>query len=458
MATNVIVVFGDEMRGQAMGCAGDPNVSTPCLDSMASRGCRFPRAYSNTPVCTPARGTMLTGLWPTAHGAVVNDIAIRTDVTSIAHILNSHGYRCGYIGKWHLGGIPRYKFTPPGPERLGFDAYWAVWNCHHDYMNPRYYLDTPEPVVMEGYEPSVQTDLAMAFMDRHREQDNEHPFCLFLSWGPPHSPYEPLPPGRETQYDPSALVLPPNCPDTPENRRHLAGYYAHISALDAETQRLLDYLRANDLEKDTLVVFTSDHGSMLGSQGHTHKQRPWAESVVVPLIFYRPGAVPEGRVNKTLFSLLDLVPTLLGCLDLQVPPSMHGEDLSACVRSGAMKEGRVLYLADLITTDQANHYGIKPWRGIKTERYTYACDTQGEWLLYDDERDPYQLENLAGDPLAAETRASLHQELQRQMERFGDRIMDVAEALEAWGLTEAFRIRTDHLYASPHNMGGRLPQ
>jgi arylsulfatase A-like enzyme len=251
--------------------------------------------------------------------------------------------------------------------------------------------------------------------------------------------------------------LPPNCHDTQQNLRDLAGYYAHISALDAELGRILGYLREEGLSDDTLVVYTSDHGSMLGSQGHTHKQRPWAESAMVPMIMAQPDSIPEGQENGTLFSLLDLASTLLGALGMPIPEAMQGADLSRCATEGVTVDNRILYLADLITTDQADHYGVKPWRGVKSERYTYACDVRGEWLLYDDEADPYQLNNLISDPAYAVVRADLRAAMNVDMARFGDTLLDVPEALEAWGLTDTYRIRTEHLYTGT-NMGGRLPR
>jgi len=456
MSYNLLVIFGDEMRGQAMGCAGDPNVRTPHMDRLAREGCRFTRAYANTPVCTPARGTILTGLYPLQHGAIVNDLPIRTDVRSIAHELKSGGYRCGYVGKWHLAGIPRYKFIPPGPERLGFDDYWAVWNCHHDYMDPKYFLDDPEPVFAEGYEPTVQTDLALGFMDDHTAHHAGRPFCLFLSWGPPHSPYVPWPPGMEGSYDPAKLALPPNCPDTECNRRDLAGYYAHITALDAELGRILAYLDAHGLRQNTLVVFLSDHGSMLGSQGHYHKQQPWAESVMVPLIMRAPGIVPKGAESNLLIGLLDLAPTLLGLLTRPIPTRMQGRDLSPQIAWGGRTPNRVLYLADQVTVDQANLQGIKPWRGVKTSRYTYARNVDGPWLLFDDEQDPHQMRNLLDEPRMADVCADLEEELARQMDRFGDRLLDKEDAIREWGIAEAYRVRTEHLYAGT-NMGGGWP-
>lgn len=453
---NLLVVFGDEMRAQAMACAGDPNVRTPNMDRLAAEGCRFTRAYANTPVCTPARGTLLTGLFPIRHGAVVNDLPIRTDVPSIAYALRHAGYRCGYIGKWHLGGIPRYRFIPPGPERLGFDDYWAVWNCHHDYFDPKYFLDEPEPIFADGYEPTVQTDLALRFMDEHLALAADWPFCLFLSWGPPHSPYEPWPPGSERWYDPAKLVLPPNCPDTQQHRRDLAGYYAHITALDIELGRILDYLDARGLADRTVVAFLSDHGSLLGSHGHYHKQQPWAESVMVPFILRAPHLIAAGKESDLLIGLLDFAPTALGLLRQPVVTRMEGRDLSPQIAQGAPKPRRVIYLSEMVCTDQAVRQGIRPWRAVKTDEYTYVRNIDGPWLLYDDAGDPYQLDNRIDDPRLADVRRRLDEALQEKIQAFDDPLLDVDAALDRLGIREVFQRRTEHLYADG-NMGGSWP-
>jgi arylsulfatase A-like enzyme len=454
--SNLLVVFGDEMRAQAMGCSGNPDVRTPAMDRLADEGCRFERAYSNTPVCTPARGSLLTGLYPLEHGAIINDIPIRSDVTSIAHVLGDSGHRCGYIGKWHLGGVPRSRFIPPGPERLGFDDYWASWNCHHNYFDPKYFLDEPEPVFAEGYEPTVQTDLALDFMKDHQQNHGENPFTLFLSWGPPHDPYEPWPPESDGSYDPDELTLRPNCQDTAEHRKSLAGYYAHVSALDAELDRLLRYLDESGLADNTLVVFLSDHGSMLGSQGFYNKQQPWIESIQVPLIMRLPGLVPSDRTSELLISIMDIAPTLLGVLRLPIPVAMQGRDLSPQVTASAPLPNRTIYIADQSCVDQAIGMGITPWRGIKTTRYTYARNTQGPWVLFDDIRDPYQQDNLIGVPGMANLAERLDDVLLDQMELFDDKLLDVEDAMQEWGLTEAWMARNEHLY-SGRNMGGEWP-
>ena len=120
-----------------MGCAGNTEVSTPNIDAIAAEGAMFRNAYSNCPVCVPVRGTLLTGLHPLRHGAAGNDLPIRTDLRSVADELNDAGYDTAYIGKWHLGGVPRDQFITED-RRLGF-RYWRANNCNHDYMN--YFYD-----------------------------------------------------------------------------------------------------------------------------------------------------------------------------------------------------------------------------------------------------------------------------------------------------------------------------
>lgn len=456
MQLNLLVVFADEMGSHSMGCSGDPNVRTPNMGRMAREGSRLTRAYSNTPVCTPARGTLLTGLYPPHHRAMINDIPVRTDVPTLAGSLGAAGYRRGYIGKWHLGGIPRYRFIPPGPERLGFDDFWASWNCHHDYMEPKYFLnDDPEPVFQEGYEPTIQTDLAIGFLSEHQTQHADRPFCLFVSWGPPHDPYEPWPPGLEGSYDPDALTLRPNCEDTPRNRKDLAGHYAHITALDSELGRILDYLEETGLRENTLVVFTSDHGSMLGSQGSYNKQQPWVESVGIPFILWGPDWASTGD-NSTLFSLLDFAPTVLGLADVPVPSEMQGVDLAPQVRHREPAEERSILCAEHTCVDQAGRRGIPPWRGVITDRYTYARSPDGPWLLYDDVADPYQLRNRVHDEDMKPVRDRLDSELRAHLARFGDNVMTTGEALDYFGVRADYERRTEFLYKD-RNMSGSWP-
>ncbi len=454
----MLFLFGDEHRGQALGCAGNPDVRSPVLDRLAAEGVRLTRAYANTPVCTPSRGSLLTGRWPLRHGAVSNDLPIDASpqTPSIARSLQAAGYRCGYIGKWHLGGWPRDRFTPPGPQRLGFDDLWASWECHHQYMKPKYYLgDSPQPVLLEGrYEPEVQTSLALQWLAEHLDTHGDRPFCLFISYGPPHGPYRPLPPGMENLYDPSALALRPNCEDTPDERRDLAGYYAHITALDAQIGRLVELLRRYGVLDETLVVYSSDHGTMLGSHGHHNKQQPWEESINVPLVMRWGQRLAAGTESDLLIGVLDYAPTLLGLLGVPIPAAMEGRDLSRQILGQGGDRPSSIFLAEHVCCDQAVREGIRPWRGVRTARYTYARDLEGPWVLYDNLIDPYQQRNLAHDPAAAPLREALEAELAACMDRFGDPLLPASELLLRHGLAEAWAAREQHFHPAPRPPAG----
>ncbi|MDQ3702277.1 MAG: sulfatase [Chloroflexota bacterium] len=458
---NLLFLFGDEHRADALGCV-NPDVQSPVLDGLAAEGICFTNAIANTPVCTPMRGCLLTGQWPLRHGAVSNDLPVRAgpETPSIARSLAAQGYRRGYIGKWHLGGWPRDRFTPPGPQRLGFDDLWAAWECHHQYMRPTYHLnDDPTPVRRgEQYEPQVQTDIALDWLAEHLDRQGDAPFCLFVSYGPPHSPYRPLPPGTEGLYDPAALTLRPNCPESAAERRDLADYYAHVTGLDRQIGRLVDFLRARGALDDTLVVYSSDHGTMLGSQGHHHKQQPWEESANVPLVLrfgHRLPADVRGRRSDLLIGVLDYAPTLLGLLGARVPDAMQGRDLSRLIlrpaeQPGAADRPTSVYMGEMVCCDQALAEQLLPWRAVRTARHTYARDLHGPWVLYDNQADPYQLTNLAQDPVAQPLREALEAELRGWMERFDDPLVPAAALLERTGLTPAWIEREAHFHPPGH--------
>jgi len=445
---NLLLVFADQMRGQDLGAAGNPQVMTPNLDRLAREGVFFSNAVANCPVCTPSRGSLLTGLSPLAHRAVTNDLPVRTDIPSLGTALRAAGYRTGYVGKWHLDGLPRDKFTPPGPRRLGFDDYWAVWNCAHDYFDGRYFLDTEEVHRFEGYEPDGQTDLAIGFLERHRRE----PFALVLSYGPPHAPYEQVPDEFLKLYEPRRLELRPNVIDRAAGRqerwrRTLARYYAAITALDADLGRLLGALERLGLSDRTLVVFTSDHGDMLGSQGRRKKEQPWEESIRVPLLMRAPGALPAGRRFAAPTGIMDLAPTLLGLLGVDVPDSMQGLDLSALLRGGGGEPPRSVPIGIYIPVDQAVEQGVPEWRGIRTGRYTYARFGSGEpWVLYDNVADPYQLRNLAAEPSAAALRADLDAELEGWLERLDDPFLPWQETVRRLGMVEIWNERERRMH------------
>jgi len=407
---NIVYVFADQMRAQAAGFMGNKQVRTPNLDRLAAQGIVFENTVSTCPVCTPYRAALLTGRYPLTTGMVLNDAPLPTTEVTIAKVLKRAGYRTGYVGKWHLDGPRRGGFTPPGPRRQGFDDFWAVANCTHNYMHSFYFRDEPKPIWIKGYDADHQTELAIQFI---KESATRQPFCLFLSWGPPHGPYN-LMPEEYKIYKPEEIQLRPNC--TKPRRQDIAGYYSHIAALDRNFGRIMATLDELGIAQDTILVFTSDHGDMLGSHGMFKKQKPWEESLMVPFVLRYPRAVPAGRRTTALLSSVDIMPTLLGLAGVEIPDTVQGRDLSHIARGADGPRPSSAFLQHACPFIEP----IPEWRGVRTERYTYVRTLAGPWLLYDNEADPYQLRNLVGDPAHKELQQQLDDELNRWLDKLDD--------------------------------------
>jgi arylsulfatase A-like enzyme len=430
---NVVFLLADQWRAQATGYAGDPNVQTPHIDRLAGQSVNFENAVSTCPVCTPYRASLLTGRYPLSTGMFLNDIQLPPDSISVAEAYKEAGYDTAYIGKWHLDGRGRSSFTPP-ERRQGFD-YWRTLECTHNYNRSVYYADTPEQLVWKGYDASAQTEDACRYI-RDREED-DNPFFMVLSWGPPHNPYETAPDQFKGDLTPSELELRPNVPETQESaaRRDLAGYYAHCRALDACVGRVVQTLERCGLTEDTILVFTSDHGDMIGSQGERRKQRPWDESIRVPLLVRYPALLgSEGVKLAHPIGTPDLMPTLLGASGLTPPESCEGTDRTPCL-TGETPDGDD---AALITCpspfgEWTRAGGGREYRGVRTSRYTYVRTLDGPWLLYDNEADPYQMENLIDRPEHAALQSRLDTLLNDKLTESNDDFEPGEAYIEKWG-------------------------
>ena len=421
---NILFLFPDQMRGMAMGCMGDPDVKTPNLDRLASEGVLLRNTFANSPVCCPARATILTGKYTHANGMVANDLRLRESETTIAEILAQAGYRTGFIGKWHLDGGPRLPgFIPPGPRRQGFE-FWAANEVSHRHFDSQYFRDTSQPIPIKTFEAEVWADLGIEFLRGSR--NDQRPFFLTIQMGPPHDPYI-APENYTALYDPGAITLRPNHPalsgGNPSStnlpgRKEIATYYAMISAVDEQIGRVLESLDDLGLAQNTIVLVSSDHGDMLGSQGARLKRKPWEESIRVPGIVRFPGRAAPGRTTDALFSHVDFAPTLLSLCGVGVPAGMQGSDLSAVILGDAETGPDSVYF-QIFGPYEAG--GVKAgWRGIRTNRYMYARYESEPWVLYDLERDPHELANLATEPAAREFRTDLEARLGAWMSKTGD--------------------------------------
>jgi arylsulfatase A-like enzyme len=429
----------DDLGYGDVGAYGQKKIRTPNIDRLAAEGMLFRHTYANVPVCCPARSILMTGTYPHVNGMIANDLRLREEQTTIAEIFAKSGYRTGFIGKWHLDGGQRDPgFVPPGPRRQGFQ-FWAAYECHHRHFTPVYFRDTPEPILVPKFEPEASCDFAVEFL---KTQPKDQPFFLTVQMGPPHDPYG-APQEYMDLYDPAKLTMPRNWipgseqgdgplipaklrrPDLPARpfvasggKLEVAAYYAAITALDDQVGRLLTTLAETGQDENTIILFTSDHGDMLGSHAMRRKRKPHEESAGVPGIIRWPARVPKGKSVETLFSHIDMPPTLLALCGIEVPENMQGADLSR-VALGETTDGPDAVLMQIFVPYQPDDIA-KPWRGIRTPRYTYARYADAPWVLFDNEADPWQLNNLAGEAAHTALERQLDQQLAALMKAKGD--------------------------------------
>ena len=419
---NVVFIFADQLRASALGCYGDKQALTPNIDKLASEGARFTNAISTWPVCSPFRAMLLTGRYPMSNGVVYNDLPIWDGQTCIADALKAQGYETGYIGKWHLnGGIPD---SLPG-RRLGFD----------DWMPTQVEMLTATSDGKQVWRPEVQTDEAIKYI----KEKSDKPFCLFMSWNPPHNPY--IAPDRYMQQFPKGQIeFRPNVaerelvdeqlkkhpmqPGSEKSRKDwrkiidtddelrgiLSGYYAATHGLDACVGRIMKTLDDLGIADDTILVFSSDHGDMIGSHRMCLKQEPFEESISIPFIVRYPRRIPKGTVTDGLLSPVDTMPTLLGLAGVPIPSSVEGISLAdAALGKRSNQQDAVLIMKMQPGGGPWTINAATPWRGVRTKTHTYArLEDGGPWALYDNKNDPYQMKNLVNDPA--------HKKLQDEIE------------------------------------------
>ena len=434
-APNVLFVLADQWRAQAFGFAGDPNVMTPHLDRLAGQSVRFINAIAGMPVCCPTRASLLTGQRPLTTGVFLNDVPLKPQATTIAKVLHGAGYDTAYIGKWHLNGDGRSQFIPQ-ERRQGFD-YWKALECTHDYNHSCYYADGPEKLSWKGYDAIAQTEDAREYLRAHA--GSPKPFFLFLAWGPPHDPYSTAPEKYRALYSPAKIKLPSNVPVAMRDsaRQLLAGYYAHCAALDDCVETLLRVLKETGLEQNTLLVFTSDHGDLLGSHGGRNKQQPFDECVRVPLLLRWPaGLGTRGRKLDALINSEDFMPTILGLCGAPIPPTVEGLDYSDYLRGGKNPSDGATLISCVAPFGQwTRKTGGREYRGVRTLRYTYVRDLTGPWLLFDNQKDPGQMNNLIGMAGPAGLQIKLDAILNRKLAEAHDQFLPAREYIKKWGYT-----------------------
>ena len=391
---NIIYILTDQWRASATGYSGDPNVKTPNIDALAKGSLNFKNAVSITPVCTPYRAALMTGRYPTTTGMFFNDVHLPDEEICIAEVFGKAGYNTGYIGKWHLDGNGRTSFIP-AEKRQGFD-YWKAAECDHDYNHSHYYTgNNDEKMFWDGYDVFEQTKDAQQYI--RNQSKNEKPFILFVAFGTPHFPHETAPKEFLDIYDQNNIKLPPNVPASllENSKKEAKGYYAHCSALDKSIGDILATIDDEGIRDNTIFIFTSDHGEMMGAQGvrPKTKQVPFGESANVPFLLRYPAVTGNtGRMVQMPINTIDIFPTLLGLAKLKVPKTCEGDDLSPLIIKHKDDLKRSVVYMNISPFTKTNF--PLAYRAIKTKQYTYIRSIQGPWFLFDDLKDPFQMNNL----------------------------------------------------------------
>lgn len=451
---NLLYVFADQWRRSAVGFNKQEPVQTPTIDEFTENGIVFDHAVSCTPLCSPARASLLTGKYSISTGVYTNckldaDHMLQPDEICIGDILKSSGYETGYVGKWHLD-LPEQNvssepvsgarhwdaYTPPGAKRHGFD-FWYSYGAYDEHMTPHYWKDTSEMIQVEQWSVEHETDVVLDFL---RNRDREKPFAMFVSWNPPHSPFDQVLQKHKDLYENCEIQFNPNVqvdplmvhtggfiPGGEDNlKEYMRNYYAAITGIDENFKRLLEELESQGVLENTIVVLTADHGELMGAHGLMAKHTWHEESIGVPFILHWPDRLVPGR-SDIVMNTVDIMPTLLGMLGLQVPATVEGSNFAPVIFGGdAPQSANEAYICAYPGTNAAmkafeaagidnKSYG---WRGIRTLTHTYVVhkgyepDYEVLRLLYDLQTDPYQMNPIQikraeEHPLAVELEAKL---------------------------------------------------
>ena len=416
---NLLFIFPDQFRVQSMGFMDEDPVITPNLDKLASQGMVFTNAVSNRPLCSPYRAMLMTGKYPFSNGVQTNcntssrkySNYLREDETCFGDVLKASGYLAGYIGKWHLdapGGpdVDRWQdavwgtYTAPGPKRHGFD-FWHAYGCHNRHNDP-YYWETnasiEDTLFPREWSPIHEAKVASRFIENNKEK----PWALFVSMNPPHGPYNEVPEKYRDIYKNTPIDTLLNRPNVPEGksgdigRRNVIDYFACVSGVDEQIGKILDKLEETGQAENTIVVFTADHGEMMGSHGLLQKVVYYEESFRIPFVVRWPEKMKPGT-NDLHLSVPDLMPTLLGLMGVEdeIFKDIEGDNYSKTFLGiPEEKPEFTLYINSSFPS------ALGGMRGLRNDRYTFVIrrNNQGdvlEYLLFDNENDPYQLNNIA---------------------------------------------------------------
>ena len=444
---NVIYVFPDQYRNQAMGFWGEDGfrdkvnfrndpVHTPNLNGFAREALVLSSAQSNCPLSSPHRGMLLTGMYPNKSGVPLNCnssrpiSSLREDVECISDVFSKSGYDCAYFGKLHADyptpndpqhpghyveeRVPAWDAYTPKERRHGFN-YWYSYGTFDVHKNPHYWDTEGKRHDPKEWSPLHEAAMVVSYLKNEGNvRDTKRPFFIMVGMNPPHSPYDSLDDCMEEDFNLykdqplDSLLIRPNADKEREKAESVRYYFASVTGVDRAFGQILEALKEQGLDKNTIVIFASDHGETMCSQGvQDSKNSPYAEAMNVPFIVRYPGHISP-HTDDLLLSTPDIMPTMIGLAGLadRMPADLHGKDYSALFINPEAKVERpagALYIQNLDGEKNADKEVLSYFpsaRGFKTHDYTIALYVDKKTrsltkaLLFHDSEDPYQMNNL----------------------------------------------------------------
>ncbi|MBK1876881.1 sulfatase family protein [Pelagicoccus mobilis] len=411
---NIVFILIDDQRYDFLSFLDHPWIETPRIDELASHGMYFDQAFVTTSLCSPSRASIVTGVYAHTHGVIDNDTPVPENLDTFPKELQKGGYHTGFVGKWHMGG----SNDMPRP---GFD-YWASFRGQGPYNDPEMNIDG-EVYQKKGYTPDVLTDLAVEFIEEQTQSDK--PYFLYLSHKSIHEDFTPAR-RHAGRYSDLEIPLPESFGNSEANYagkpdwlkkqrvswhgaerdygildygsfdRFFQLYSECMLGVDESVGRIADTLeRLGELD-NTVIIYFSDNGYLIGEHGLIDKRVMYEESIRVPAFIHWPSKIKEASVNSEFVLNVDLGPTILDIAGIGTPESMHGESFLPLI------EGE----SDGWRQDFVYEYFIDPNAvqtptifGLRTKDYSYMT-YHGVWdlfELYDMQKDPNQRNNLLGE-------------------------------------------------------------
>ncbi|MGW9628238.1 sulfatase family protein [Microbacterium sp. NPDC055521] len=441
---NILVVMADQFRAASLGVAGEDPVHTPHLDALAASGRVMRQAVSGYPVCSPHRAMFLTGMRPQLNGVTLNvnsesaqdGVGLRDGLPTWASALREHGWRTGYIGKWHLeppvadderfgegrrdDGKVWDAWSPPH-RRFGFE-YWYSYGAADRHLAPHYWTTDAgreQRVDVDEWSAEHEIDVAIEFV---RDAGDE-PYALMVSLNPPHQPFDQVPDRYRTRYaglDERTLLNRPNVPHGTAVASEAAAvardYFAAITGVDEQVGRLTSAVAAQNTTRPTVILFTSDHGMQLGSHALMYKNVAYEESMRLPLIVHAPGLVPAGE-SHTVVDSLDFAPTILGLAGVTARDArVAGRDRSDALRGApdapaSADDDATLYTRFASRSDASSVRGLRTRTAKVVATWHPASGLTMQF--FDLVADPYELDDRPDDPRATALAGRLNDELER---------------------------------------------